>query len=226
VPAAGVVASELRVPTRGGEVSALWQAPGDARAAFVLAHGAGAGMRQHFMEAIAARLAARRIATLRYQFPYMERRGGRPDPQPILLDTVRAAIDAATAHTDLPLVAGGKSMGGRMTTLAAAEGLGHRVRGIVLLGFPLHPAGRPGTERAAHLDRVRLPMLFLQGTRDALADLERMRATHARIAARATLEIVEDADHSFHVRKASGRDDQQVLDLLADRIAAWTLERV
>lgn len=206
-------------------MSGLHLAPAGAAALFVLAHGAGAGMRHPFMESLATRLATRRIATLRYQFPYMERGRGAPDPQPVLLDTVRAAIVAA-AESGLPLIAGGKSMGGRMTTLAAAAGLPRPVRGIVLVGFPLHPTGRPGTERAAHLERVREPMLFLQGTRDTLADLDLMRAAHARVAARATLEIVDDADHSFHVRKSSGRTDAEVLDGLADRIAEWTLALV
>ncbi len=212
----------VHVGERSGEVSALLLRPPDARAVFVLAHGAGAGMRHAFMEAISERLAARRIATFRYQFPYTEREGRRPDPQPVLLATVRAAATAAREHCpDLPLLAGGKSMGGRMTSLAAAAGKLSELRGLVFLGFPLHPAGKPGSARADHLDEVSLPMLFLQGTRDRLAGLDLLRPVCSRLGARATLWIVEGGDHSFHVLKRSGRSDAELLDELADQTAAF-----
>jgi hypothetical protein len=211
------------VPEAGTEVSGLLLRPTDARRLYVLAHGAGAGMRHAFLESIAVRLATRGIATLRYQFPYLEHGGRRPDPQPVLLATVRAAIvTARQAAPDLPLLAGGKSMGGRMTTLAAAEASLAGVEGVVLLGFPLHPAGASGVARAAHLERVRHPMLFLQGTRDALADAGLMRGVCERLGALATLEMIEGADHSFHVLKRSGRTDAEVLDQLADTVAAWS----
>lgn len=218
-------AAELRFDASrsSGEVSALWMRPDDAVACLVFAHGAGAGMRHAFMEAVAGRLADRGIATLRFQFPYTERGGRRPDPQPILLATVRSAVAAAAEAADgLPLFAGGKSMGGRMTSLAAAAEPLAAVRGIVFFGFPLHPAGRPSAERGEHLARVALPMLFLQGTRDALADLELLRPVCEALGSRATLQIVDDADHSFHVRKRSGRSDEDVLDELADAVRGWT----
>jgi len=205
-----------------GEVSALLARPEDARALYVLAHGAGAGMRHPFMGAIATRLAARGVATFRYQFPYAERGGKRIDPQPILLATIRAAVAAAAeAAPGLPVIAGGKSMGGRMTSLAAAAEPLAGVRGLAFLGFPLHPAGRPGTERAEHLARVTVPMLFLQGTRDALADLALLRPIVAGLGPRARTVEFEDADHGFHVPKRSGRTDDEVLDALAGEIAEW-----
>ena len=204
------------------EVSALLLQPARPRALYVLAHGAGAGMRHPFMEAIAQRLAGRGIGTLRYQFPYTERGGHRPDPEPVLLATVRAAVAAGRdAAGGLPLLAGGKSMGGRMTSRAAAAAPLAGVAGLVFLGFPLHPAGQPGTSRADHLAKVERPMLFLQGSRDALADLTLLRPILARLGDRATLRVFEDADHGFHVRKRSGATDEQVLDALADAIAEW-----
>ena len=214
---------ERRIPVEGaGEVSALLLAPARPRAWYVLAHGAGAGMRHAFMEAIAQRLAARGVGTLRYQCPYTERGGHRPDPEPVLLATVRAAVAAGRAAADgLPLLAGGKSMGGRMTSRAAAAAPLAGVAGLVFLGFPLHPAGQPGTSRADHLAKVERPMLFLQGSRDALADLTLLRPVLARLGDRATLRVFEDADHGFHVRKKSGQTDEQVLDALADAIAEW-----
>ncbi len=205
-----------------GDVSALFLRPAAARWNLVLGHGAGAGMRHHFMEDAAAALAARGIATFRYQFPYAEKKTSRPDPQPVLLATVRSAAAAARAAAgDLPLLAGGKSMGGRMTSLAAAdEGL-PGVRGLVFFGFPLHPAGAPGTARAEHLTRVTIPMLFLQGTRDKLAGLDLLRPAIERLGARATLHVVEAGDHSFEVPKRSGRTQTEVLDELAETVAAW-----
>jgi len=207
------------------EVSALLMVPPMARALYVLAHGAGAGMRHAFMDAIARCLAARGIGTLRYQFPYMEARGGfgaRPDPEPVTLATVRAAVAAGReAAGGLPLLAGGKSFGGRMTSRAAAEAPLEGIAGIVFLGFPLHPAGRPGVTRAEHLARVEHPMLFLQGTRDTLADLMLLEPIVARLGPRATLRVIEHADHAFHVLKRSGRTDAQVLDELADATVSW-----
>ncbi|MFQ5888660.1 MAG: alpha/beta family hydrolase [Gemmatimonadota bacterium] len=205
-----------------GEVSALLLRPPDARWLFVFAHGAGAGMRHRFMEAMAAALADHRIATFRYHFPYMERGRRRPDPHPILLTTVRSAIEAAAgAAGDLPMHAGGKSMGGRMTSLAASEGGLDRVLGIAFFGFPLHAPGRPSTDRADHLIRVPQPMLFVQGSRDSLADLELLRPVCERLGDSATLHVVEGADHGFHVRKSSGRSDGEVIEELGRVSAEW-----
>jgi uncharacterized protein len=215
---------ELRfVATQGtGEVSALLLRPPDARHLLVLGHGAGAGMRHAFMARISERLAGVKIATLRYQFPYMEAGSRRPDSRATLLATVRAAVaTAAQQAPDLPLIAGGKSMGGRMTSLAQADAPLAGVRGLVLLCFPLHPAGRPSSERAAHLQAVSLPMLFLAGDRDQLAELDLLRPVCAGLGARATLHLLPGADHAFHVLKRSGRTDAQVLDDLARTIAAW-----
>ena len=227
VPRAGTAAVERRIQVMPGvEVSALLLVPARPRALFVLAHGAGAGMRHPFMEAIAQRFAARGIGTLRYQFPYTERGSRRIDPEPVLLATVRAAVAAGSEEAGgLPLLAGGKSMGGRMTSRAAAAAPLTGVAGLVFLGFPLHPAGQPGVSRADHLAKVELPMLFLQGTRDALADLSLLRPIVERLGARATLRVIEDADHSFHVLKRSGRTDEQVLDELATAVAAWQEDR-
>jgi predicted alpha/beta-hydrolase family hydrolase len=205
------------------EVSALLVSPDRPRALYVFAHGAGAGMRHAFMAAMAQRLAARDVATLRYQFPYTERGLRRIDPEPLLLDTVRAAVAMGREEAGgVPLIAGGKSMGGRMTTRAAAAEPLAGVAGFAFLGFPLHPAGMPGMSRAEHLSRVALPMLFLQGTRDTLADLSLLRPVVGKLGARATLHVVEHADHMFHVLKKSGRTDELVMDELADAIAAWS----
>lgn len=224
-PAAESAERRLRVPG-GVEVSAILTRPARARALYVLAHGAGLGMRHPFMEDIAVRLAARGIGTLRYQFPYAEAGARRPDPEPTLLATVRAAVAAGReAAGALPLFAGGKSMGGRMTSRAAAAEPLPGVSGLVFLGFPLHPAGEPGISRADHLDRVLVPMLFLQGTRDALADLERLRPVIERLGPRATLRVIEGGDHSFHVLKRSGRTDDEVLEELAAATSGWLGER-
>jgi predicted alpha/beta-hydrolase family hydrolase len=175
------------------------------------------------MEGMSARLATAAIATLRYQFPYIEAGSRRPDARATLLATVRAAVDCAReAAPDLPLLAGGKSMGGRMTSLAAAEASLPGVRGLVFFGFPLHPAGRPSTERGEHLARVHLPLLFLQGERDQLAALDLLRPLCAGLGARATLHVVPTADHGFHVLKRSGRSDAEVQDDLARMVVAWT----
>jgi predicted alpha/beta-hydrolase family hydrolase len=205
-----------------GEVSALLCRPAAARWLLAFAHGAGAGMRHRFMQDMSLRLAGAGIATFRYQFPYMEAGGRRPDARPVLLATVRAAIEAARAAApDLPLLAGGKSMGGRMTSLAAAEVPLPHVQGLVFFGFPLHPAGRTSTDRAKHLARVGLPMLFLQGERDRLAELDVLRPVTADLGARATLHVVPTADHGFHVLRSSGRSDADVLENLARTVAAW-----
>ena len=205
-----------------GAVSAIFLRPEDALAVYVLAHGAGAGMRHRFMEVVAGALAVRGMATLRYQVPYVEHGSRRPDPPGILEATVRAAIaKARELAPDLPLVAGGKSMGGRMTSGAMARRSIDGVRGLVFLGFPLHPPKRPGTARAEHLGQVQAPMLFLQGTRDTLADLDLITGVCEGLGGRATLHVVEGADHSFSVLKRSGRTDAQVLDELADTVTDW-----
>ena len=196
--------------------------PDDARWLLVLAHGAGAGMTHPFLEALAASLAARGVASFRYQFPYMERGSRRPDPAPLLEATVRSAIEvAAGVSGDLPLLAGGKSMGGRMTSRDAAREPLEGVRGLVFFGFPLHAVGKPGIERADHLADVSAPMLFLQGSRDRLADLSLLEPLVERLGARATIHVVVDADHSFHVPTRSGRTDAEVLDELSEQTAHW-----
>src|SRR5438270_4294547 len=206
-----------------GSVSALLLRPDGARLLYVLAHGAGAGMRHPFLESIAQRLAERGIATLRYQFPYMERRAGRPDPPAVAAATVRAAVtEAARAAPGLPLVAGGKSFGGRMTSTAQAEEPLPGVRGLVFLGFPLHPPGRPDDKRAEHLAQVRIPMLFLQGDRDEFADLKLLKPVVKRLGAGATLHLEEGGDHSFHVLKRSGKPVADVMGEHSEALAAWT----
>jgi hypothetical protein len=205
-----------------GDVSAVFERPQSARWLLVLAHGAGAGMRHRFLETLTRELAAVSVATLRYQFPYMEQRRRVPDAPAVLTATVRAAVRAATeAAPDLPLLAGGKSMGGRMTSSAAAQEPLAGVRGLVFFGFPLHPPGRPGTKRAEHLAQVRVPMLFIQGTRDPLADLTLLRPICESLGALARLHIIETADHSFHVLKRSNKNDAQIMRELAEDVAAW-----
>jgi len=203
-------------------VSGLLQTPAGARACYVLAHGAGAGMQHPFMAAVAAGLAARGIATLRYQFPAMERGARRPDPPPLAQATVRAACAAAVRLLpDLPLIAGGKSFGGRMTSQAQAREPLAGVGGLVFLGFPLHPAGRPSRERAQHLFDVQIPLLFLQGTRDALATLDQLSPLCQALGARATVKLFADADHSFHLPARSGRNEADVRGEMLDALAAW-----
>ena len=216
--------TELRFAAskNSGEVSALLNVPPESKALLVFAHGAGAGMRHAFMASMSAALAGRGIATFRYQFPWVEQERRAPDPQPVLLATVRAAVRAAKAGApDLPLFAGGKSMGGRMTSLAATAEPLDGVHGIPFFAFPLHPAGRPSTDRAAHLAAVRVPLLFLQGTRDTLAQLDLLRPVVAGLPGPATLHVIEDADHGFHVRRTTGRRDVEVIGELADVVAAW-----
>jgi len=203
-------------------VSGLLQVPGDARACMVLAHGAGAGMGHPFMASVAQGLAERGIATLRYQFPYMERGSKHPDAPHLAHATVRAAVaEASRLAPGLPLLAGGKSFGGRMSSQAQAESPLRGVRGIAFLGFPLHPPGRASDERGKHLSDVDIPMLFLQGSRDELAGLDLLRPLVGRLGARATLKVFADADHSFHVPASSGRTDAEVRVELLDALADW-----
>ena len=214
----------------GTSVSGLLQKPPQARACYVLAHGAGAGMTHPFMTAVAAELAERGIASLRYQFPYMERRAKRPDPPAVAQAAVRAAVAAAQdLAPGLPLIAGGKSFGGRMTSQAQAKAPLPGVRGLAFLGFPLHPAGRPSQERGEHLFALQIPMLFLQGTRDTLAALNQLEPLCSHLGPRATLKLFPDADHSFHVPARGGRKDAQVraemLDILSDWIEGLRQEK-
>ncbi len=212
----------LSVENGRWRVSALLLVPAAPRHLLVLAHGAGAGMNHSFMEKMAHELAAVNVATLRYQFPYMQQRRRVPDAPSVLTATVAAAVHAAAeAAPKLPLFAGGKSMGGRMSSQAAAQGLLGAVKGLVFFGFPLHPPKRPGTKRAEHLAEVKIPMLFLQGTRDTLADLTLLRPICAELASRATLHLIETADHSFHVLKSSGNSDAEVWHELAETEASW-----
>jgi uncharacterized protein len=203
-------------------VSGLLRVPVRATACFVLAHGAGAGMWHPFMAAVAAGLAARAVATLRYQFPYMEAGSRRPDSLRLATSTVRAAVAKANELVpELPLIAGGKSFGGRMTSQAQAEMPLPGVRGLAFLGFPLHPARKRSAARAEHLAGITVPMLFLQGERDQLADSSLMEQLHQSLGNRATLKLFPDADHSFHVPARSGRTDDQVMSTVLDALAAW-----
>ena len=209
----------------GAVVSGLWDRPDAATAVLVLAHGAGAGMTHPFMEAVARGLAERRIATLRFQFPSMEAGSKRPDGSVVAIATVRAAVEAVRGLAPcLPLFAGGKSFGGRMTSQAQAEDALAGVRGLVFFGFPLHAAKKPSTARAAHLSDVYLPMLFLQGNRDALSEEYLIAGVAERLGKAATLVMVEGADHSFHVPKRSGRTDVEVLASMLDATAEWIAE--
>ena len=209
----------------GIAVSGLLEVPPNPLACFVVAHGAGAGMTHPFMAGLASGLGTRNIATLRYQFPYMDRGGKRPDPPALAQATVRAAVlEARKRLPHCPLFAGGKSFGGRMTSQTQAEAPLEGVRGLVFFGFPLHPAGEPSTERAAHLKNIAIPMLFLQGTNDALADVARMRRTVASLGRRATLKLIAEADHSFHVPKRSGRSNDEAIGEVLDFTAGWMLK--
>ena len=221
-----IEAEAITIAMEGAEpVSGLWQAPAGARALLVLAHGAGAGMTHSAMAATANGLAERRVATLRYQFPYMERGSKRPDTPAVAHQAVRAAVAEANRRAPrLPLFAGGRSFGARMTSQAEALQPLQRVAGLVFFAFPLHPAGKPSRERAEHLADVTLPMLFLQGTRDTLAELDLLRPTVATLGARARLALFDDADHSFHVRASSGRRDPDVLAEMLDIATAWMAE--
>lgn len=215
---------QLRIRVENaGEISALLLQPPRAKAVLVLAHGAGAGMNHPFLATLARNLAELDIATLRYNFLYMEQGRKSPDREPAATAAVAAAVGAARLEAPrLPLFAGGKSFGGRMTSTAAANGLLPGVRGLVFFGFPLHPPNQPGTKRAEHLRRVPQPMLFLQGTRDAFADLKLLRPVCASLGSRATLHLIEGADHSFHLPKSAGRTDAEVLRELAGTFASWS----
>ena len=203
-------------------VSGLLAAPPRARACYVLAHGAGAGMQHPFMHAVAVELAQRGIASLRYQFPYMEQKKKRPDTPKLAHATVRAAVgEAARLLPDVPLIAGGKSFGGRMTSQAQASSPLANVQGLAFLGFPLHPPGAPSDERAAHLSDVHIPMLFLQGARDEFADLDLLRPLVERLGARASLNLFDAADHSFHVPARTGKKDAEVRREVLDAFATW-----
>jgi len=213
---------QFRVSDKAGKVTGLLARPRGARWLYVFAHGAGAGMRHPFLEAIADRLSKRRIATFRYQFPYMEAGRKRPDSPKVLEQTVRAAVSAgATAAPRLPVFAGGKSLGGRVSSQAAVAGDMPTVHGLAFLGFPLHAAGKPASKRGDHLGQVNLPMLFLQGDRDRLADLTLVRPLCKSLNRRATLHVVNGGDHSFQTLKRSGREQPDVLDEIADAIAEW-----
>jgi predicted alpha/beta-hydrolase family hydrolase len=214
---------ELRFAVEGaGEVSAILLRPAKPHWLLVLAHGAGAGMSHPFLEALANELATAGVATFRYQFPYREQKRRAPDRPPVLTATVAAAVRAASKTAPgLPLLAGGKSMGGRMTSTAAAQQPLEGVRGLVFFGFPLHPPDKPGTRRGDHLAEVKLPMLFLQGTRDTFADLKLLRPICAKLGSTTTLHVIEGADHSFHVLQSSGKTDAQVLQELAETTVSW-----
>jgi hypothetical protein len=214
-------ATRLSVPTERGAVSALLLEPPDALALLVLAHGAGAGMEHPLMASTARVLHRHHIATLRYHFPYMEAGGRRPDRAPVLEATVRAAVrEAARLRPHLPLLAGGRSMGGRMNSRAdAAAPLS--VRGLVFFAFPLHPPRQPAVERAEHLTAVSVPMLFVTGTRDDLARLDLLERVTRELGERATLHLVEDGDHSFRVRKGSGRLSDEVEEEIGEAVARW-----
>ncbi len=211
--------------TQGREVSALLLTPKNPKYLLVLAHGAGAPMTHPFMQNLSESLATHSVATFRYNFPYMEESRHIPDRPPILTATVAAAVQAAQkALPNLPTFAGGKSMGARMSSQAAAQNLIPKVRGLIFFGFPLHPPNRPETKRATHLDDVKIPMLFLQGTRDTLADLTLLRPIIKKLSKRATLHIIETADHSFHILKSAKKSDPEILQELAATTASWMQE--
>jgi predicted alpha/beta-hydrolase family hydrolase len=214
---------EVRVSVGENQtVAGLLQVPEDSRACYVFAHGAGAGMTHRFMEAVAKRFAERGIATLRYQFLYMEQGGKRPDPPKLAHAVVRAAVaEAERLLPGIPLFAGGKSFGGRMTSQAQALTPLENVRGLIFFGFPLHPAGKPSDERAKHLFDVKIPMLFLQGTRDELAALPLIEEVCAKLGSDTTLRLFQGADHSFHVPRSSGRTDDAVLSEMLDNSMDW-----
>jgi predicted alpha/beta-hydrolase family hydrolase len=206
-------------------VSGLLQVPPNARACYAMAHGAGAGMTHAFMVNFANELAERSIATLRYQFPYMERGSKRPDTPKVAQAAVRAAVaEASRLLPGIALFAGGKSFGGRMTSQAQAAAPLPGVRGLVFVGFPLHPPGKPGDERGAHLFDAQIPLLFLQGTRDEFAELTLLKSLVRKLGARATLKLFDDADHSFHVPARAGRKDQEVLAEMADAMTEWVVK--
>lgn len=215
-------AEPVKIPVDGTDgVTGLWQAAPRAKACFVLAHGAGAGMRHPFLESIATQLATLRVSSLRYQFLYMDRGSKRPDPPKLCHAVVGAAVAEAGRRTSVPLIAGGRSFGGRMSSQAQAESPLAGVRGLVFLAFPLHPAKRPGNDRAQHLFDVRIPMLFLQGTRDELAEMQLLAPLLTKLGSNTSSKLIEQADHSFHVPARSGRNDASVLTELASTVSDW-----
>ncbi len=215
----------LKLPD-GSTVSALWQKPKGAKAVLVLAHGAGAGMTHKHMAATADGLEERGIAVLRYNFPYMEKGSKRPDNPPVAHAAIRAAAaDAAKLAGDLPLFAGGRSFGARMTSQAQALEPLPKVAGLVFFAFPLHPPGKPGIDRADHLSLVKIPMLFLQGTKDEFADLDLLKPVTSKLGKRAKLHLAEHADHSFHAPAKSGRKDPEVLAEILDAAQGWMLKQ-
>jgi predicted alpha/beta-hydrolase family hydrolase len=210
---------QITIRAHAGQVSGLWLEPQSPQCALVFAHGAGANMRHTFMEVVAQQLAAENVATLRFNFPYMEYRKRSPDPKPVLISTIRAALTEARGLTNVPVLAGGKSLGGRMASWAVAEG--EDVRALVFFGFPLHAPGKVSTERAEHLNAVKVPMLFLQGTRDTLADLDSIRRVCHSLGKRATLQVIEGGDHSFKLPASMHVSQDEVLRDLATRVGAW-----
>ena len=218
-----VAAQKIKIDVEKADaVSALLICPDDARACYVFAHGAGAGMTHSFMETAAQGLSKRGVATLRYQFPYMEKGSKRPDSPAVAHAAVRAAVaEAGRRCPGLSLIAGGKSFGGRMTSQAQAISPLPGVHGLAFFGFPLHPAGKPSSDRARHLSGIEVPMLFLQGTRDSLAELSLLEPVATSLEPLATLHRVEGADHSFHVLARSGRNDREVMDEILDAFAGW-----
>jgi hypothetical protein len=214
------------VSETAGVMSGLLLKPEHAVSLLVFAHGAGAGMRHRFIEDLSQRLAGLGVATMRYQFPYMEKRVKRPDSEGVLIATVQAALIAAEKYSDgLPIFAGGKSMGGRMTSLTLAKAPMDRLHGLIFFGFPLHAPGAPSAERGKHLADVQVPMLFIQGSRDALADLKLLKPLCAQLDGRAELFVVEGGDHSLHMAKRSGRTDNEVLDEVAAKTSSWMAAR-
>jgi uncharacterized protein len=219
------MATNLQFHSGSRQLDAIALLPDRARLLYVLAHGAGAGMRHPFLESVARGLAERGIGTFRYQFPYMQAREKRPDPPDVAMAAVRAAVaKAAEVAPGLPIIAGGKSFGGRMTSNAAAKEALPGVKGLVFLGFPLHAPGKPGDSRAAHLASVTVPMLFLQGTRDTLAQLDLITAVCERLGPLATFHVVEGGDHSFKVLKRSGRGEKEVMEEMLGEIDRWATE--
>lgn len=209
-----------------GVMSGLLLKPEHAVSLLVFAHGAGAGMRHRFIEDLSQKLAGLGVATMRYQFPYMEKRVKRPDSEGVLIATVQAALIAAEKYSDgLPIFAGGKSMGGRMTSLTLAKAPMDKLHGLIFFGFPLHAPGAPSAERGKHLANVQVPMLFIQGSRDALADLKLLKPLCAQLDGRAELFVVEGGDHSLHMAKRSGRTDDEVLDEVAAKTSSWMAAR-